>query len=85
MFRVGTIDEVLHHLKLAQTSPLADTHKIALDGTAMNLLHCLLKQESRGITLNIKRLNKYLEQNVVGYIFQLIDCMNLLAVASFYL
>ena len=31
------------------------------------------------------KLNKLLEENVVGYIFQLIDCMNLLGVASFYL
>lgn len=32
----------------------------------------------------IKKINKSLESNIVGYLFQLIDCMNLMGIASFY-
>jgi hypothetical protein len=54
--------------------------------TAFSLINSLLKGEnSKVITSLIKKLNKLLEENIVGYIFLLIDCMNLLGVASFYL
>jgi len=54
--------------------------------TAFSLITALLKGENNKIiTSLIKKLNKLLEENIVGYIFLLIDCMNLLGVASFYL
>ena len=57
-----------------------------MDTTAFNLLSCLIKGEnSKLINSSIKKLNKLLEDNIVGYVFLLIDCMNLLGVASFYL
>jgi len=46
----------------------------------------LLKGENNKVISSlIKKLNKLLEENVLGYVFLLIDCMNLLGVASFYL
>lgn len=42
-------------------------------------------ENSKQLALQVKKLNKFLEENCVGYLFQLIDCMNLLGVASFYL
>lgn len=53
---------------------------------AFALLNSLLKGESSKIIVSgVHKLNRLLEENSVGYLFQLIDCMNLLGVASFYL
>jgi tetratricopeptide (TPR) repeat protein len=63
-----------------------DKDKIGLDLSAFGLVTALLKHENgKIVNTAIKKINKYLEQNVVGYSFQLIDCMNLLGIASFYL
>lgn len=33
----------------------------------------------------MKQLNLLMEKNAVGYVFKLIDCMNVLAMAMFYM
>lgn len=57
---------------------------VQVDILAVNLLKTLTKpHENKEISSKIKKLNGLLESNCVGYIFGLIDCMNLLGVATF--
>ena len=49
-------------------------------------MQSLLKNDSDSIISNfVKMLNNYLEESKIGFLFQLIDCMNLLGIAAFYL
>jgi hypothetical protein len=60
--------------------------KLKVDLHAISLIQALMKSEnSKQISLLVKKLNSCLEENQLGYVFQLIDCMNLLGVATFYL
>lgn len=52
---------------------------------ALGMVFALQKGENKQISSFTRKLNQYLESNTVGSVFQLIDCMNLLGVAAFYL
>jgi hypothetical protein len=86
LMRVGSLQEVGAILKLMEKIPGVEKTRNVLDNTAYSLLSGLLKGESgKVIVSGIHKLNKLLEENHIGYVFQLIDCMNLLGVASFYI
>lgn len=83
-FRVGSINDVTAQLKALEKHPQASKEKVAVDGTALALLGQLVRQEHKNLQSLVKKINKSLEGNVVGYLFQLVDCMNLMGLASFY-
>jgi tetratricopeptide (TPR) repeat protein len=83
-FRVGSLSDVTAQLRVIEKHPLASKEKIAVDGNALTLLGQLVKQDHKNLQPLVKKINKSLEGNVVGYLFQLVDCMNLMGVASFY-
>ena len=86
LLRVGTFQQISQGIKAIEKNASADRAKTNMDTAAFNLLSCLVKGEtSKVVGIAVKKLNKLLEQNVLGYVFLLIDCMSLLGVASFYL
>lgn len=53
---------------------------------AAKLVTALLKNDNNNIVSNLmKKLNNFLENDKVGIIFQLIDCMHLLGISSLYI
>lgn len=57
---------------------------LQVDILAVTLLKQLIKpHQIKDTTTKIKKLNSLLQENCVGYIFGLIDCMNLLGIATF--
>jgi tetratricopeptide (TPR) repeat protein len=86
VFRVGSLQEVATHLRLIEKCPQAEAGRVQLDQTAFALLTGLVKGESSKVIVScVHKLNKLLEESSVGHLFQLIDCMNLLGVASYHL
>ncbi len=71
---------------LTKLTKLEDCNEsmVQVDILAVGLLKILTKpHENKESASKIKKLNGLLEGNSVGYIFGLIDCMNLLGVATF--
>lgn len=83
---LGDVQAAIKNLEKEEHSQ-KDREKVAVDTTAVALLQTLVKGDSSAKAINslTKRLNKHLEESSVGHVFQLIDCMNLLGVASFHL
>ena len=80
LFRIGSLNEVSALLKCLDR----EGDRGRLDETAFGLMVAILRGEaSKVVIASVHKLNKMLEENQVGNIFQLIDCMNLLGVASF--
>ena len=92
MIRSVTIAEVSNQLKVIETNKMVEGDKLSLDKVGISLIQTLINSEKietkktkQSIITLTKKLSDIVESGVTGYVFQLIDCMNLLGVSSFYL
>ena len=94
LIRIGDLHQIQDGLNKASKLEDCNPEKIAVDSMALALLRLLNgigknqanpNASNKEILSRVKSMNGALEENTVGYIFTLIDCMNLLGVATLYI
>lgn len=65
----------------------AKSEILEVDFLCLNIIQNLSKEniKEQYLSKEFKALNYFLEENKVGYVFKLIDCMNILAAITFYM